>query len=147
MLMPWGCVVLSFLIHSFSRFFLMSVSFLGALSIQVMAMWRAPCLGRLKCLATGVLRLCLASAQCSTSRHSRERLVSPTYCLSQAVQVIRYTTFSVGQLRYLRIVKVSPEDVLVKVTFSVVWEISLGCCLLLHDLHWPHVKEPLGEVE
>ena len=121
--------MLRFLIHSFSRFFLMSVSFLGGLSIQVMAMLWAPWLGRLKCLATGVLRLCLASAQCSTSRHSRERLVSPTYCLSHAVQVIRYTTFSVWQLRCLRIVYVSPVDVLVKVACSAVWEISLGCCL------------------
>ena len=50
------------------------------------------CASLLKCMATGVSRLCLTSAICSLIRVLAERLVSPTYWSLHLLHVKRYTT-------------------------------------------------------
>lgn len=139
----------SFVIHSFSNIFLMMMSFFGGLSMHMMEMLQALWLGKLKWRPTSLFLLCLASAQCSPTRHSMVRPVSPTYCISQVAQVMRYMTLSDWQVMCLRIAKVSPVEELVKVVLSVVWEIDTlptsECALLwLQDLHEgpPQANEP-----
>ena len=102
------------------------VSLLWGLSIHMIDILSAECPGRLKCLATGVFLLWRASAQCSTSLSSRVRQVSPTYWDWQSVQVRRYTTFSVWQVRCLRVIMyVSPVEELGKMAPCLVWQTGL----------------------
>lgn len=98
--MPYGCRVLSLRIQYVSRLFLALSVQRWSDSMTHSSMSVKECDSDWKCSATGDLlnRFILQSDLCRFILRLIDSLVSPTYCLLQTVQDIKYTALLVLQL-------------------------------------------------